>query len=40
LRESRIDTPKRRAGERKGAHAGGVLQKATTMLIHSYAASS
>jgi hypothetical protein len=36
LRESGIDTPKRRAGERKGAHAGGVLQKVSTMLIHTY----
>src|SRR5256885_2281014 len=33
---SRLDTPKRRAGERKGAHAGGVLQKVSTILIHSY----
>jgi hypothetical protein len=36
LRESRIDTPKRRAGERKGAQAGGVLQKVSTILIHGY----
>jgi hypothetical protein len=36
LPDSRIDTPKRRAGERKGAHAGGVLQKVSTILIHSY----
>src|SRR4051794_1168819 len=36
LRESRIDTPKRRAGERKGAQAGGSLQKVSTILIHGY----
>jgi PAS domain S-box-containing protein len=27
---------KRRAGERKGAQAGGVLQKVSTILIHGY----
>jgi hypothetical protein len=35
LRESRIDMPKRRAGERNGAQAGGVLQKVSTILIHA-----